>query len=66
MDTPSMSPISISGKWHEPYSISVYQLLNNVTNFDAPHFNYSGLFSEAQVEKIGNPQKCENCIRTLE
>jgi hypothetical protein len=29
------------------------------TNFDAPdaHFDYSNLFSDAQVEKIGNPKK---------
>jgi hypothetical protein len=33
------------------------------TNFDAPdaHFDYSSLFSDAQVEKVGNPEKkCEN------
>jgi hypothetical protein len=35
-----------------------------VNNFDAPdtHFDYSSLFSDAQVEKVGNPKKkkCEN------
>jgi hypothetical protein len=35
-----------------------------VNNFDAPdaHFNHSSLFSDAQVEKVGNPEKkiCEN------
>jgi hypothetical protein len=32
-------------------------------NFDAPdaHFDYSNLFSDAQIEKVGNPgEKCEN------
>jgi hypothetical protein len=30
-----------------------------VTNFDAPdaHFDYSSLFSDAQVKKVGNPRK---------
>jgi hypothetical protein len=30
-----------------------------VTNFDAPdaHFDYSSLFSDAQVKKVGNPEK---------
>jgi hypothetical protein len=33
-----------------------------VTNFNAPdaHFDYSSLFSDAQVEKVGNPEKSEN------
>jgi hypothetical protein len=31
---------------------------NYVTNFDAPdaHFDYSRPFSDAQVEKVGNPK----------
>jgi hypothetical protein len=30
-----------------------------VTNFAAPdaHFDYSGLYSDAQVENVGNPKK---------
>jgi hypothetical protein len=30
-----------------------------VNNFDAPdaHFDYSSLFSDAQVKKVGNPKK---------
>jgi hypothetical protein len=34
-----------------------------VNNFDAPeaHFDYSNLFNDAQVEKVGNlKKKCEN------
>jgi hypothetical protein len=30
-----------------------------VNNFDAPdtHFDYSSIFSDSQVEKVGNPKK---------
>jgi hypothetical protein len=34
-----------------------------INNFDAPdaHFDYSSPFNDAQVKKIGNPEKkCEN------
>jgi hypothetical protein len=33
-----------------------------VTNFEAPeaHFQYSSLFSDAQVKDVGNLKKCEN------
>jgi hypothetical protein len=50
------------------YIITIYlknsiDILINVKliryNFDAPdaHFDYSSLFSDAQVEKVGNPKK---------
>jgi hypothetical protein len=34
----------------------------NVTNVDAPdpHFHYSSLFSDDQVEKVVNPKKKKN------
>jgi hypothetical protein len=33
--------------------------MSNVNNFDAPdaHFDFSSLFSDAPVEKVGNPKK---------
>jgi hypothetical protein len=33
-----------------------------VNNVDAPdaHFDYESLFSDAQVEKVGNPEKKSN------
>jgi hypothetical protein len=40
---------------------------NNVTKFDAPdaHFDYSSLFSDAQVEKVGNPGENVKTERTV-
>jgi hypothetical protein len=35
------------------------------TNLDEPdiHFDYLGIFSGTLAEKVGNPEKSENCIR---
>jgi hypothetical protein len=40
---------------------TLWVLAYSVSNAPDAHFNYSSLFSDAQVEKVGNPnKKCEN------